>query len=73
MLDPSLSDRYVQSLFDISGSHTLTQPPGNDIPRIVIQKGREIRPTSVNNLHIRKISLSEFFDPGGQILKLICS
>ncbi len=71
MFDSGVGYSHVQGFLNLSCCHVPAQTPGDDVAGIVIQYCREIIPTPVNDLKIRKIRPPQLIDPVCGMLELV--
>ena len=71
MLDPGFCDGHIQRVFHVLGLHGPAELPGDDIAREVVHHRRQIIPTPMHDLQIRKIRLPELIRPGCRMFELV--
>ena len=63
---------HIQRVGDVLGTHIITQPPGDDIAREVIEHRRQVHPAPANDLEVGKVCLPHLVGSGGLGVELAC-
>ncbi len=54
------------------GAHALTQPPGQDIARVIIHHGQEVLPAPAGDLQVGAVCLPELANRRSRLIESVC-
>ena len=57
LIKPRFVQRLVQCILDIGGSHARAKFPSDDVSAVVVQDGRQVKPTPADGLEIGEVCL----------------